>query len=267
MSDIRVIVHGALGKMGQTVLAAVARDGEAVPVAGVDAAATTDSLRLPDSGGTIPLSSTMEAIPASANPNVLVDFSIASATMPAVRWAAEHGVNFVVGTTGLTPENVREMEELAARHKVGAVVASNFALGAVVMMYLAQKAAPYFDYAEIIETHHETKIDAPSGTAMTTANMISEAAGKPLQRNVPDKETVAGTRAGEIGGVTIHSVRLPGAMAHQEVIFGAAGQTLHIKHDTINRDCYQPGIMTAVKHVVRNKGLVYGLDKLLGLGD
>ena len=264
MSQIRVVVHGALGKMGQTVLAGLAQDGDTVPVAGVDGAASADHVQV--AGDLLPLASTVDALPSSVTPDVLVDFSVADATVPAVRWAAERGVNFVVGTTGQSPEAVREMEGLASRHKVGGVVASNFALGAVVMMYLAQKAAPHFDYAEIIETHHETKIDAPSGTAVTTAGMIAEARGKPFERNVPEKETVAGSRTGELEGVTLHSVRLPGAMAHQEVIFGAAGQTLHIKHDTINRDCYLPGILLAIKHVVKHKGFVYGLDKLLGLG-
>ena len=264
VSQIRVIVHGALGKMGQTVLAAVAGDRETLPVAAVDKTASTDSVEVPGKGS-VPLFSKVEELPSAIVPDVLVDFSVVDATLPAVRWAARRGVNFVVGTTGLSPENVHEMEELASRHEVGAVVAPNFALGAVVMMYLAQKAAPHFDYAEIIETHHETKIDAPSGTAAATARMISKAAGKPMRRNVPEKETVAGTRAGALEGITIHSVRLPGAMAHQEVIFGAAGQTLRIKHDTINRDCYQPGIMVAIRHVVKHKGLVHGLDKLLGL--
>ena len=265
MSPIKVMVHGALGRMGQTVLAALAQDGETAPVAGVDNPAPSDRVQVPGTDTHVPLAATLDPLLEQTRPDVLVDFSVASATVPAVRRGAERGVSFVVGTTGLTPQDIEELRGLAARHEVGGVVASNFALGAVLMMHLAQKAASYFDHAEIIETHHEGKIDAPSGTALTTARLMAEARGRPFRRNVPEKETLAATRSGELEGVTIHSVRLPGAMAHHEVIFGTAGQTLSIRHDTINRDCYVPGILMAVKHVVKQKGFIFGLDKLLGL--
>ncbi|MCL0101936.1 4-hydroxy-tetrahydrodipicolinate reductase [Dehalococcoidia bacterium] len=266
MAEYKVVVHGILGKMGQAVLAAVDQDDETVPVAGVDAAAVSDTTLLPIGSETLPLFKTIEDLPDSVKPQVLVDFSVAGATMPAIRWAASRGINFVVGTTGLTARNQQELKELATRHRVGGIVASNFALGAVVLMYLSQKAAPYFNYAEIIETHHETKVDSPSGTSLAIAGLIEEAADKPFQRNEPERQTIPGTRTGAVGGVTIHSVRLPGRLAHHEVIFGAPGQTLHIKHDTINRECYQPGILMAVKHVAQNQGLLTGLDQLLGLG-
>ena len=251
--------------MGQTVLAAVVEDPETTPVAGVDYAASQTNLKVPGLSTAIPLAQTADALPDGIHAQVLIDFSVAEATMPAVSWAATHGVNFVVGTTGISPDAVKEMGALADKYGVGGMVASNFALGAVVMMYFAEKAAPFFDYAEIVETHHQTKVDAPSGTAITTAQMIRDARGSALQRNVAKKETIAGTRGAEVGGVTIHSVRLPGTMAHQEVVFGAAGQTLTIRHDTIDRACYGPGILLAVKHVVKNKGLVTGLDRLLRL--
>ena len=265
MSRIKVLVNGAAGKMGQTMLGVVAQDPDTVPVAGVDKFAPTADAQVPGFASPVPLAKSLDALPPNIKPDVLLDFSVAEATLPAVRWAAEHGINFVVGTTGLSPDDVKALERLAVRHGVGGMAASNFALGAVVMMYLSKKAAPFFDYVEIIETHHETKVDAPSGTAITTARMIAEARGKAFKRNEPTKQTIPGTRAGSMDGVTIHSVRLPGTMAHQEVIFGTAGQTLSIKHDTINRDCYGPGVLMGIKHVAKNKGFIYGLDKLLGL--
>ena len=263
MAEIRVLMHGALGKMGQAVSAGLQREPDIVVVAAVDVAAEGDRYAVP--GVDVPLASSVEGIPADVSASVLVDFSHAEATPGAVEAAASRGMNFVVGTTGLSDDGVAGLERIAERHGVGGVVAPNFAIGAVLMMHLAQRAAPHFDHAEIIEMHHETKIDAPSGTAATTARMLRDARGADFERNVPERETVADTRAGESGGVTIHSLRLPGAMAHQEVIFGIAGQTLSIRHDTINRDCYVPGIARAVRRAAEGKGFVFGLDRLLGL--
>jgi 4-hydroxy-tetrahydrodipicolinate reductase len=182
--------------------------------------------------------------------------------MPAVRLATEHRVNLVIGTTGLTADNVKEIENLAKAHQVGAVVAPNFALGAVLMIHLAKVAAKYFDYAEIIELHHHLKADSPSGTALSTARAMAQAKGKPF--SLPQGKT-SNSRGEPVEGITIHSVRLPGLLAHQEVLLGGAGQTLSIRHDTINRQCYMPGVMLAIKEVVKHKGLIYGLDTLLGL--
>ena len=256
-------MHGALGKMGQAVAAGLQREPDIVVVAAVDVAAEGDRYAAP--GVDVPLASSVEGVAADVSASVLVDFSHAEATPVAVEAAASRGMNFVVGTTGLSDDAVAGLERIAERHGVGGVVAPNFAIGAVLMMHLAQRAAPHFDHAEIIEMHHETKIDAPSGTAATTARMLRDARGADFERNVPERETVADTRAGESGGVTIHSLRLPGAMAHQEVIFGIAGQTLSIRHDTINRDCYVPGIARAVRRAAEGKGFVFGLDRLLGL--
>ncbi|MQY72959.1 MAG: 4-hydroxy-tetrahydrodipicolinate reductase, partial [Dehalococcoidia bacterium] len=163
---------------------------------------------------------------------------------------------------GFSPDDIKEIERLATEHGIGAVMAPNFALGAVLMMHLAKIAAKYLDYAEIIELHHHLKADAPSGTAQTTARAMAAARGKPFL-HPQGKDTAS--RGDRVEGVSIHSVRLPGLMAHQEVILGAPGQTLSIRHDTINRECYMPGVMLAIREVVGRKGFVYGLDKLLGL--
>lgn len=264
MSPIRVVMHGALGRMGQIIINALFREPDIAVVGAVELSVTESSLPLPNNLGTIPFSSNMETIIARTRPDVVVDFTVAQATLPMVNVVAKHGVNLVIGTTGLKPEVISEIEKLADSNKIGAVVAPNFALGAVLMMHLAKIAGKYMDYAEIIELHHHLKADAPSGTAVSTARAMAKARGKKFL-TPPEPKSAQPSRGEQIEGITLHAVRLPGLMAHQEVIFGAAGQTLIIRHDTINRDCYIPGILMAVREVVNRKGLVYGLDTLLGL--
>ncbi len=260
---LRVVVHGALGRVGQQVLDTVCHEPEMEVVGAVDLKIAQDHLPLPDGSGAVSASSDLDSILTSCQPDVMVDFSIARATMPAVRTATDRGVNLVIGTTGLTADDIAEIERLSQEHQVGAVVAPNFALGAVLMTHLAKIAAKYFDYAEIIELHHHLKADAPSGTALSTARAMAEAKGKPFQ--LPKQKKSCNSRGEQVEGISIHSVRLPGLMAHQEIILGTAGQTLRIRHDTINRECYMPGVMLAIKEVVKRKGLTYGLDALLGL--
>jgi len=258
MSPIKVVVHGALGKVGREVVKAVSLDPETRLVGAVDVKASDNNLTIEGLNG-VPLSTNLEQVLATANPDVMVDFTLAGAAMPAIRLAAKKGVNMVIGTTGFTPEDIKEIEQLAKTNRVGIVLASNFALGAVLMMHMAKIAAKYFDYAEIIELHHHLKADAPSGTALSTARGMAKSRGKPFL--VPKGQD----RGGQVEGITIHSVRLPGLMAHQEVLFGTAGQTLSIRHDTINRECYMPGVMLAVKEVIKRKELIQGLDILLEL--
>ncbi|HUU65419.1 MAG TPA: 4-hydroxy-tetrahydrodipicolinate reductase [Dehalococcoidales bacterium] len=262
MKPIKVVVQGALGRVGQEVVKAVCAESEMQLVGAVDLKVTQDSLALPDGSGSVPFSADIGYILTSCQPEVLVDFTIASAIMPTVRIATERGVSLVIGTTGLTKEDLNEIDRLATAHKVGAVVAPNFALGAVLMIHLAKIAAKYLDYAEIIELHHYLKADAPSGTALATARAMAVARGKPF---LQPTGKAAESRGQQVEGATIHSVRLPGLMAHQEVILGGPGQTVSIRHDTINRECYMPGVMLAIKEVVKRRGLIYGLDTLLGL--
>jgi len=263
MKPIRVVVNGASGRMGREVINALCREPEMQVVGAVELKVTENQLPLPDSSGVVPFSSNLDDILTSCQPDVLVDFTTAPATMPAVRIATKRGVNLVIGTTGLTADEINEIERLSIACQVGAVVAPNFALGAVVMMHLAKVAAKYFDYAEIIELHHNRKADSPSGTALSTAKAMAEAKGKPFY--IPEQRKPSNSRGQQVEGVALHSVRLPGLMAHQEIILGGPGQTLSIRHDTINRECYMPGVILAIKEVVKHKGLIYGLDKLLGL--
>ncbi len=263
MKPIKVVVNGALGRMGREVINTLCHEPEMQVVGAVELQVTEDYLPLPDSSSKVPFSSKLDYILTSCQPDVLVDFTTAQATMPAVRIATKQGVNLVIGTTGLTADAISEIARLSTAHRVGAVVAPNFALGAVVMMHLAKVAAKYFDYAEIIELHHSRKADSPSGTALSTAKAMAEAKGKPFY--FPEQRKPSNSRGEQVEGVAIHSVRLPGLMAHQEIILGGPGQTLSIRHDTINRECYMPGVILAIKEVVKHKGLIYGLDKLLGL--
>jgi len=264
MKRVKVVVHGASGRMGQQVVSALCHEPNMQIVGAVDIKAAQDSLPLPDGSGTVPFSTDLDYILTSCQPDVLVDFSTAQATMPAVRIATEHRVNLVIGTTGLTADNIKEIENLVKAHRIGAVVAPNFALGAVLMMHLAKIAGKFFDYSEIIELHHERKIDAPSGTALTTARAMAAARGKPFRQPSGQGEAPV-SRGQSVEGIAIHSVRLPGQMAHQEVILGGDGQTLRIRHDQISREAFMPGVMLAIKEVVKHKGLIFGLDTLLGL--
>ncbi len=263
MTPIKVVVHGAAGKMGQEIINGLCRETGMQVVGVVDVMADKATLPLPDGSGAVPFSSSLDTILTSTHPNVVVDFSIAKATLPAVRLAASKGVNMVIGTTGLSTNDIEEIRQQAEAHKIGVVVASNFALGAVLMIHLAKIVSKYMDYAEVIELHHHLKADAPSGTAFSTARAMVQSRGKPFNRAVG--QGPASSRGQDVDGVTLHSVRLPGLMAHQEVLFGASGQTLSIRHDTINRECYLPGIIIAVKEVGKHQGLIYGLDTLLNL--
>ena len=175
------------------------------------------------------------------------------------------GVAPVVGTTGLPDALIAETRAACARERLGGVIASNFALGAVMLMHLATIAAPFFDAVEVIEQHHAGKADAPSGTAVTTARMMREARASDFQRNVAERETVAGARGAELAGVTLHSVRLPGLVAHQEVIFGGTGETLKLRHDSMSRESFMPGVLRAIRAAPTLDHLVIGLDRLLGL--
>ena len=263
MASTRVAVCGATGRMGQEVVAALCRESDMEAVGAVCSRQRGDSLPLPDGSGSIPLSTNLEEILKGTNPQVLVDFTRAEVTMATAPQAAAFGVHLVTGTTGLTEDNLGELDRIAREQTIGIIVAPNFALGAVLLMHLAKLAAPFFEYVDVIESHHETKIDAPSGTALAIARAIAGAGDH--KRNHPEREPLPGARGADYEGVGIHSVRMPGRSAHHEVIFGAAGQTVSLRHDTLGRDCYMPGVVRAIREVVNLKGLVVGLNKILDL--
>jgi 4-hydroxy-tetrahydrodipicolinate reductase len=265
MGQTRVLVHGALGKMGQEVLGALVREPQLEAVAGVDIKAGSATIQLPDGSGSIPLSPDLGSALASHRPDVMVDFTNAEAAMTAVRTAARHNVRMVLGSTGLSAAQLDEITALCRDQELGAVIAANFSIAAAVMIHAAKVAAKYFDYAEIIEMHHEQKADAPSGTALSTAKKMIESRGKPFLHTGAASETIAGSRGAEFEGIALHSVRLPGLLAHQQVIFGAPGQTLSMRLDQIGREAFMPSVMLAIKKVMELRTATVGLESILGL--
>ena len=260
MPPTKVVVHGATGKMGTETVNALGRE-EDLSLVGA-ACRQERGATLPGNDGA-PLSTDLAALLEQTAPDVLVDFTNAAACMEMAPVAAARSVNLVLGSSGLTQEHLRQLDALAHDNNVGIIVAPNFALGAVVLKKLAQQAAPFFDYVDIIESHHEAKIDAPSGFALDLAQSLGGA--KQFTRNVTEKENLPGTRGGEVNGVTIHAIRMPGRITNHEVLMGAAGQTISLKHEIISRECYMPGVMRCIREVVKQPGLVVGLENILGL--
>ncbi|HEY3247637.1 MAG TPA: 4-hydroxy-tetrahydrodipicolinate reductase [bacterium] len=265
MADrLRVAVAGAAGRMGRASIRAIAAQSDMAVVAALGRASSigTDAgavAGIPPMG--IPILDTLEA--ALAGADVLVDFSPGAAAADHARAAVPVGVSPVIGGTGMTATDLTDLAGLCEARGVGAVVAPNFAIGAVLMMEFARQAAPHFPHVEIIELHHDRKRDAPSGTAVKTAVLVAAARGEAPPAKVQEEELVAGARGGRAAGIPVHSIRLPGLVAHQEVIFGGSGQTLTIRHDSISEESFMPGLLLAVRRVRALPGLVYGLEKLL----
>lgn len=266
---IEVIVTGAAGRMGREVVKAVGAEADMRVAFAVDPGAT--GVAVDDgTGGTVSCTSDLGEALAGPQPRVLVDFTAPSVVEGNVRAALAAGVHCVVGTTGVSEGRWREVYgEAAAAGETGAMpclfIAPNFAIGAVLMMRFAAQAARYMPHVEVIELHHDRKLDAPSGTAMRTAALIS--AAREADPKVPGRETEVeeGARGAVVEGVHVHSVRLPGLVAHQEVLFGGQGQTLSIRHDSIDRTSFMPGVVLAVREVAKREGFVVGLEELMGL--
>ena len=200
-----------------------------------------------------------------SRPQALVDFTHPSVALDNALAAVAAGAVPVVGTSGLSGEAVDRLEAACGEAGLGGIVAPNFAIGAVLMMHLAELAAPFFEAVEVIELHHAGKADAPSGTALATARRLAARRAEGFAHNRPEKVTMPGTRGGEEGGVAVHSVRLPGLVADQEVLFGLPGQTLAITHRTTSRACYAPGVLLAVRRLVESPRFCRGLEALLEL--
>lgn len=265
MATIKVAVNGVLGRMGSTVLAAVSSAPDMTPAGGADIKAAAGVIARPDGKGTVPLAKDLGALISETRPDVVVDFTNGEAAAHAMKVALNAGVRVVSGSTGVSAAAMKEIEQLAAARKAGAISASNFALGAVLLGHLAGIASKYFDYADLIESHHEMKIDSPSGTALSIARAMAEGRGKPFKSVVSEKELLAGTRGGVHDGINVHSARMPGRVARHEVVFGATGQTFTMIHDSINRESFMPGVLLAVRHVMTLDHMVVGLDRVLGL--
>jgi len=244
---MKIAVFGSSGRMGMEVCRAVTNEPGLELVAGIDVGDSRD---------------------AALGADAAVDFTHPDSVLDNISWCVQHGISTVVGTTGFTPErldSVRDM--LGPDPTVGVLIAPNFAIGAVLMMYFSKVAAPYFEAAEIIEAHHTGKVDAPSGTAANTAQMVAEAREQAGAGLMPDATTreVDGARGAEIAGVHVHSVRLPGLIAQQEVRLASSGETLTIVNDARSRSCYMPGVLRGIQWVSTHKGLTVGLEPVLGI--
>ena len=246
---IRVGVLGAKGRMGGEVVSAVNNAADMTLVAALDLGDSLDQL-------------------VASKADVVVDFTTPDSVMANLEFLINSGINVVVGTTGFDEARIEKVKGLLAKNsKVGVLIAPNFGLGAVLMMEFSKKAARYFESAEIIELHHPNKVDAPSGTSTRTAQLITQARSETESAPMPDATKVAleGARGAKVGDVPIHSIRLRGLIAHQEVLFGGVGETLTIRHDSLDRASFMPGVLIALREIGKRTGLVYGLENFLDI--
>ncbi|MEI6379293.1 MAG: 4-hydroxy-tetrahydrodipicolinate reductase [Cyanobacteriota bacterium ELA615] len=271
-AKIPVVVNGATGKMGREVVKAIATSSDMTLVAAVDhnpAYLGADIGEIVGCGALeVPVLQDLQSVLVMATQEkiqgVMVDFTHPDSVYENVRSAIAYGVRPVVGTTGLSPEQIEQLSDFADKASTGCLIIPNFSIGMVLLQQAAISASRYFDHVEIIELHHNQKADAPSGTAIKTAEMLAELGKQFNPQQVKETETIAGARGALMEeNIRIHSVRLPGLIAHQEVIFGATGQIYTLRHDTSDRSCYMPGVLLCIRKVTELKNLVYGLEKIL----
>ena len=246
-SKIRVGVLGARGRMGAEVVKAVTNSSDLELVAQLDLGDSLEQLM-------------------TNKVQVVVDFTTPVSVMKNLDFLISNEIHAVIGTTGFDQGRIDSINSQLAKHpKVGVLIAPNFAIGAVLMMEFAAKAARYFESAEIVEMHHPAKVDAPSGTAARTAELMTEARKESAMKPMPDatKQSLDGARGSKVGDIPIHSIRAQGLVAHQEVLFGGVGETLIIRHDSLDRAGFMPGVLLGIRSVVKNPGLTHGLDKFM----
>lgn len=268
---IRIILTGIAGRMGRCcikfmsessefeIVGAVGRQG--ADYIGKDCGELAGLLKTG-----VDIKGDVKDLPPDLQADVLLDFTHGGPAVDYVKWAFDKGIRAVTGSSGLDPQDVKALVELAARKRIGGMIVPNFSLGAVLMMEFARQAGAFFPNVEIVEMHHTKKLDAPSGTAMYTAKKLSESGNKYNPREVDDHEILEGSRGGSVeSGVRIHSLRLPGLISHQEVIFGAPGELLTVRHDSFNTDCFIKGIEMALRAVMNMDHMVVGLENVLNL--
>jgi 4-hydroxy-tetrahydrodipicolinate reductase len=262
---IKVAVAGAKGRMGQEVVRMVLNDPTLELVAAV-----SPSVKGVDAGRLVGMEAAgvevhdnLEQALIESSPDVLVDFTTPQLVLNHTRLAIEHRVRPIIGTTGFTPEDIIQLDKQCKEQRIGGLIAPNFSIGAILMMKFAAEASKYMPHVEIIEYHGDQKLDAPSGTSIKTAELIAEVRNEFRQGNPKEEETIDGARGGYYNGFRIHSVRLPGVFAQQEVVFGGFGQTLKIRHDSYDRAGYMPGVNTSIKKVMEYTGMIYGFEHLL----
>jgi 4-hydroxy-tetrahydrodipicolinate reductase len=274
-APIPVIINGAGGKMGREVVKAIAQAPDMNLMGAIDTSPELQGQDVGELAGLsealeVPITNQMEPMlgyvagERQMQPGVMVDFTHPDSVYNNVRSAIAYGIRPVVGTTGLSPEQIDNLANFAEKASTGCLIIPNFSIGMVLLQQAAVTASQYFDHVEIIELHHNQKADAPSGTAIQTAQMLAEMGKTFNPPQVQEEEKLKGARGSQAGeGIRIHSIRLPGLIAHQEVIFGAPGQIYTLRHDTSDRACYMPGVLLAIRKVLQLKSLVYGLEKIL----
>ena len=273
MTDlIPIVVNGAAGKMGREVIKAVAEADDLMLLGAVDRNRTVIGQDAGEVAGIgpleVPILDDLQGILVMATSEkiqgVMVDFTHPDGVYENVRTAIAYGVRPVVGTTGLSTEQIGDLADFAEKASTGALIIPNFSIGMVLLQQAAIAASQYFDHVEIIELHHNQKADSPSGTAIKTAQMLAQLGKTYNPPSVSETEKLPGARGSTADeNIRIHSVRLPGLIAHQEVIFGAPGQIYTLRHDTSDRSCYMPGVLLSIRKVTQLKSLVYGLEKIL----
>ncbi|XLQ11455.1 MAG: 4-hydroxy-tetrahydrodipicolinate reductase [cyanobacterium endosymbiont of Epithemia adnata isolate EadnSB Bon19] len=271
-SLIPVVVNGAAGKMGREVIKAVSQAEDMMLVGAVDHNPDYHGQDVGEVAGCgaleVPIINDLQSILVLAAEKkvqgVMVDFTRPDGVYENVRSAIAYGVRPVVGTTGLSEEKIKELGEFAEKASTGCLIIPNFSIGMVLLQQAAIQASQYFNHVEIVELHHNQKVDAPSGTAVKTAQMLSDLGKMYNLPSVKETETIQGARGG-LGNnnIRIHSVRLPGLIAHQEILFGAKGELYTLRHDTSDRSCYMTGVLLAIRKITQLKSLIYGLEKIL----
>lgn len=253
---IRVAIAGPRGNMGSEAVKMVLAHTDFELVAVLDSKETDDTY-------TCPVFLELNQLIEVTKPDVLVDLTSPDLGMKHTLIALDHGVRPVVGTTGFTEENLNHLHEICQQKSIGCIIAPNFSIGAILMMKFAQQAARYLQDVEIIEMHHDKKLDAPSGTATKTAEMIQHHRDSHVQGNPEEHEILAGARGADWEGMRIHSVRLPGLVAHQQVLFGGNGQLLTLRHDSFNRESFMPGVELCIQEVLKANQFIYGMEHLI----
>jgi 4-hydroxy-tetrahydrodipicolinate reductase len=263
---IRVGVIGAAGRMGLMVCRAIAEADDMALVAAIDRSKVGQNVGalIGHPKIAVPISDELDRL-LEAEAEVAIDFTHPDVVMENVRWCIDHAIHLVVGTSGISQEDLQDIDRIIGDEgtESNVIAASNFALGAVLMLRFASQAVRFFPAVEVVELHHDQKADAPSGTAIATVLRIQQERSEPWRG--PLEESLEGVRGGDVDGIRIHSVRLPGLVAHQEVIFGGQGQTLTIRHDSTDRSSFMPGVLMAVRAVLTRPGLTVGLEPLLDL--
>jgi len=260
----KVVVNGACGRMGKEVVKTVINDTKDELVGVYDKKNVGENIKSIigiEQGNKCIIKDDLNQVIKNSDPDVIIDFTTPEIIMENIKTGLTNCVHMIVGTTGITDTDLEEIKELTLKNQVNALIVPNFALGAVLLMKFCTEAAKYMEDAEIIELHHDQKIDAPSGTAIKTAELINQ--NRNQEKKQKQIEKIAGARGENKNGIHIHSVRLPGLVAHQEVIFGGEGQALTIRHDSYNRKSFMPGVKMALDKITEIDGLVYGLEKIM----